>query len=168
MIIIVEGIDRVGKTTLCKKLSEELGIPIHKYKGLIEYNKMNNTEETDKILSNLRILNETKSNIIFDRLYMTDYVYGNIERNYNPRESAKNLSLIENEIKNINDVILIYVVPTDINESSKQHGKDLKKYDELFYNLFKESKIENKFRCNYNTMNEAIIFSKSIINKEGK
>ena len=31
MIIIVEGIDRVGKTTLCNRLRQELGYPVFKH-----------------------------------------------------------------------------------------------------------------------------------------
>ena len=51
MIIIVEGIDRVGKTTLCEKLNKELKIPIYKHKNnQFYYNLMDNKNETDKML----------------------------------------------------------------------------------------------------------------------
>lgn len=160
MIIIVEGIDRVGKTTLCDKLSEEFGIPIHKYKGLIKYNKMNNTEESDKTLGLIQLLKETNSSIIFDRTYFTDFVYGTIERNYDLDIAIDNFNIIDNTISKLSNVFLIHILPTDIEESSRQHGKDLTRYSKEFYDLFRCSKIENKFRCNYNTMNEAISFIK--------
>ena len=40
MIIIVEGIDRVGKTTLCHKLSDITGYQIYKYHGDVSYDKI--------------------------------------------------------------------------------------------------------------------------------
>lgn len=161
MIIIVEGIDRVGKSTLCKMIEKELKISVHKYNGIVPYNKMKNIEETDKILNSLQLVEELKGNIIFDRLYFTDYVYGILERNYDVIEASKNFEKIDSKISNINDVFLIYVLPIDIEKSSIEHGKSLEKHNKLFYDLFKESKIKNKFRCDYNTLNEAILFINS-------
>ena len=165
MIIIVEGIDRVGKTTLCNKLSEKFGIPIHKYKGVLSYNEMDNYNETDKILISFQILKETKSSIILDRMQFSDYVYGVLERNYSIEDAKHNFEKIDNAICNEDDVFLIYMLPTDIEESSRQHGKDLSVYDEEFYYLFKKSNIKNKFRCTYNTMDEAIMFIETRISK---
>lgn len=161
MIIIVEGIDRVGKTTLCNKLKEEFNIPVYKNKGIIQYNKMDNTEETDKMLKLIDLCNLTNSSIIFDRFYLSDFVYGMLERNYNIDVAVDNFRKVDNSLLEIDDVFLIYILPTDIEESSKQHGKDLKIYDSEFYDLFKHSKIKNKWRCTYNTMDEAIMFIKT-------
>lgn len=161
MIIIVEGIDRVGKTTLCNMLNEEFNIPIHKYRGLIKYNKMDNTEETDKTLGLIQLLKETKSSIIFDRTYFSDFVYGMFERNYNIDIAVDNFRIVDDAIAELDDVFLIYVLPTDVNKSSDEHGKDLKMYDDEFYDLFKHSKIKNKWRCTFNTLNEAINFIKA-------
>ena len=161
MIVIIEGIDRVGKTTLCNMIHNELNIPIHKYKGIVKHENMSNIEESDKTLSLLQLLKETNSNIIFDRTYFTDYVYGVLERNYDKEIAYSNFCYIDVVASKMDDVFLIYVVPTDINESSNEHGKDLSKYNDLFYDLFKDSKIKNKWRCTYNTLNEAILFIKS-------
>ena len=165
MIIIVEGIDRVGKTTLCKKLSEEFGILIHKYNGLIEYSKMKNIEESDKTLGLIQLLKETNSSIIFDRTYLSDYVYGVMERDYDVSEASRNFEIIDQAMSELEDVFLIYILPTDLDKSSNEHGKDLSVYDTLFYELFEMSEIKNKFRCNYNTMNEVISFIKGRRNK---
>lgn len=164
MIIIVEGIDRVGKTTLCNKLSGEFGIPIHKYKGIISYDKMSNAEETDKTLGLIQLLQETNADIIFDRSYLTDYVYGIIERKYDKLPALAHFYMIDEVLENMKDVFLIYVLPVDIKKSNYEHGKDLQKYDDMFYEMFKESKIKNKYRCTYNSFNMAIDFIK--INKE--
>ena len=161
MIIIVEGIDRVGKSTLCEMLTKEFNIPIHKHNGYLKYSELKNTEETDKVLSMLEILNETNGDIIFDRLYFSDYVYGLIERDYPIREAALNLIMLDKYASEMKDVFLIYVLPTDVERSSREHGKDLKQYDNLFSVAFKDSRIENKFRCTYNTLYEVVQFIKS-------
>ena len=118
MIIIVEGIDRVGKTTLCNRLSEELNIPIHKYKGIIKYDKMKNKEETDKTLGLIQLLKETGSSIIFDRSYMSDYVYGVLQRNYKTSKANKNFELVNNALYDCNNsgnkVFVIIVNPVNL------------------------------------------------------
>lgn len=51
MLIIVEGIDRVGKTTLCEMLSKSFGIKIFKHDSkLFKLDKMDNDNETDKAI----------------------------------------------------------------------------------------------------------------------
>lgn len=160
MIIIVEGIDRVGKTTLCNKLKEEFDVPILHHESIISNNKKDNENETDKSLLTLEVCDITNSSIILDRFHLSDFVYGTIERNYNIDSAIDHFKMIDNILLEMNDVFLIYVLPTDIQESSKQHGKNLKTYDNEFYDLFKHSKIKNKWRCTYNTLNEVIEFIK--------
>ena len=46
-------------------------------------------------------------------------------------------------------------VPTDIESSSKQHGKDLSKHAKIFEAVFDDSKIK-KFKCDYNTLSDAV------------
>ena len=166
MIIIVEGIDRVGKTTLCNKLQEELNIPVYKNKGIIQYNKMDNTEETDKMLKLIDLCNLTNSSIIFDRFYLSDFVYGILERNYNIDIAIDNFRKVDDLLSEIDNVFLIYVLPTDIENSSKQHGKDLRVHDGEFYDLFRNSKIKNKWQVTYNTLNEAVMFIREIRSKK--
>ena len=166
MIIIVEGIDRVGKTTLCNKLKEELNISIYKHVGVLQYNKMDNFNETDKMLQLVELCRLTNSSIIFDRFHLTDFVYGILERNYDIDSAVDNFRLVDDAISELDDVYLIYVLPTNIEESSRQHGKDLTIYNGEFYDLFKNSKIKNKWRCTYNTLGEAVEYIKATSGKE--
>ena len=163
MIIIVEGIDRVGKTTLCNKLKKEFDLPIYNHvcNGRREYSKINNFTETDKLLQMIELCRITNASVIFDRFYFTDFVYGIIERNYDIDFAVYNFRKLDEYISQINDVFLIYVLPTDVKQSSEEHGKPLAKYDEGFFKLFQESKIKNKWRCTYNTMDEVISFIKA-------
>lgn len=164
MIIIVEGIDRVGKTTLCEKLHSSLNIPVYKHIGPFKYTKMDNDNETDQLLQLLQMCKLQKNFVIFDRLHLTDYVYGIIERNYNVIKAEENFKLLDDFIKdNFSDAVLLLVLPTDINKSSEKHGKDLINHNNGFYDLFKKSNIEYKYKCTYNTLDEAVTFVKSKI-----
>ena len=156
-LIIVEGIDRVGKTTLCNMLKDKLGFKIYKHKNdNFNYSKMDNDNETDKMLQLLDLYEQIGSdvNIVFDRFHWSDFVYGKIERNYNEDKAVSNLYKITKRLNDLN-ALVIFVQPTNLCESSKQHGKDLIKHAELFEAVFDDSKIK-KFKCDYNTLSDAV------------
>ena len=115
MIIIVEGIDRVGKTTLCNKLSQKTNIPIYKHKKS-NYSEMKNDIETDVMIQLIDLYKLLNGNIIFDRFHWSDFVYGALERNYSIANAYNNINIIESKLKD--NAIIIYVKPTDINKSS--------------------------------------------------
>lgn len=164
MIIIVEGIDRVGKTTLCNMLHKEINLPIYKHVGEFKYNDANNDNWTDNLLQMLEICRLTHSFMIFDRFHLSDYIYGVLQRNYDIKKAKHNFLLIEKFLEKVSrNVILILVLPTNIEKSSKEHGKDLSKHEEMFEELFRQSKIKNKYRVTYNTLSEAVAFVKSTI-----
>ena len=165
MIIIVEGIDRVGKTTLCNKLSESLNFPIHKHVKKTLYKNMDNDNETDKMMQILDVCNQTHCNIIFDRFHLSEYVYGVKDRCYDVSKASKNLLDVDNMLNDKNDVLLILVEPVDIERSSLEHGSDLSMHKKIFDDIFKESCIKNKWKCTYNTLDEAEMFVRTIINK---
>lgn len=152
MIIIVEGIDRVGKTTLCKKLSKKFNIQIFKNeKFLGKYiGADTEIELINEIINFVKTLNV---NVIFDRLHLSEYVYGKMERDY---ENETVFDLENKMIKSFDDLFLILVVPTNIDKSSLEHGKDLKPYNKEFISVFEKSNIKNKFICNYNEL-DAIV-----------
>ena len=159
-IIIVEGIDRVGKTTLVNKIVRELGFI--KYHHMELYDKINSVDhevteivETEKILSTLSALITLKGkdiNIIFDRFHISEYVYGSIERGYK-NESISKFDKMLAEL----GATLILVKPTDIESSSKQHGKNLKEYSSLFNECVENSLISDKIVCNYNNLNNVVL-----------
>lgn len=153
MIIIVEGIDRIGKSTLCKKLSDKLGFPIYKEIGVEKKSREGNTRSQMSLLS---LSQSTKCNVIFDRLFASEFVYGMLERNYVVIEAIKDFNDALDALTKISDVIYVGMYPTDIKKSSKEHGKDLSEYDRLFTmtNRFVKEKLSKKqdarvIFCNY-------------------
>src|SRR3990167_9124961 len=76
-IIIFDGCDRTGKTTISKALSEKLNIPLFKR---IDINK-NYDYLIDIIYCGefyTQLLEQTKYSIIFDRLYPSELVYSHV------------------------------------------------------------------------------------------
>lgn len=140
-IIIVEGIDRVGKTTLCNMLSEATGFPIYKYdESVVSYDKMDNDNETDKMRQLIKLHELTNAGgVIFDRFHMSDFVYGILNRKYCTLHARDNLLLIDSDLS-ATEAIVILVDPVDIKYSSDMHGSDLSMHCLFFSYAFLKSK----------------------------
>ena len=167
MLIIVEGIDRVGKTTLCNMLKDKLGFKIYKHKNdNFNYSKMDNDNETDKMLQLLDLYEQigNDANIVFDRFHWSDFVYGKIERKYYEIKAINNLHIIEKKLKEVN-AIIIFVEPTNINRSSNEHGKSLLLYNYEMEGCFERSDL-SKIKTNYNNLNDVVEFVVEEIYKE--
>lgn len=154
MLIIVEGIDRVGKTTLINLIHKKINFPIYRHIGKRDFNKIDNEIETDKFMQILEICKLSESNIIFDRFHWSDFVYGCLQRNYNEANAIINKSIVEDFLQELHAVIIL-VKPIDIVSSSKQHGIDLTKHEQLFENVFDNSSL-NKFACTYENLEDAV------------
>jgi len=164
MIIIVEGIDRVGKTTLCNKLSTELNIPIYKHPtSIMDYDHMDNVNETDKMLHMVDIMKLSNSNIIFDRFHLSEYAYGVVERNYNTISALHNFKLVDNELRKCN-AILIIVKPTDIKMSSEEDGRDMSIYWEHMLDALSASRLKH-YLCDYNSIDKMVNIIKEVSNE---
>ena len=157
MIVFVEGIDRVGKTTLVNKLKDELKYEVFNMKNFFPYdNASHNIEILNAILE---VLNHCKERrIVFDRFHMTELVYGLIERKY---IGAKEYEYLNSIIEGINDSVLVLVEPTDVKRSSREHGKNLSKHDKMFKMLF-ECYNGMKVKTNYEKLDDAVLIIKVI------
>lgn len=153
MIVIVEGIDRVGKTTLVDRLKRETGFAIYHDGMNFPVEKRDNDNETDKMYKMLQVYKAGKPDIIFDRFHWTDFVYGCLQRDYSFAKALRNKDLLETELW-IQKAVIVLVKPTNIEESSLQHGSDLSRHEQLFELLFNESKLK-KITCTYHTISEA-------------
>lgn len=159
MIIIVEGIDRVGKTTLCNMIEEQTGIKVFKNESF--YGKRLGAETEIELMNELvNFIDCVNCDIVLDRFHLSEYVYGVCNRGYN------NLDVMEiDEALSKKDCILIYVRPTDLNVSSMMHGESLSSHNVLFECVYNTSKIK-KFSCNYKSLYEAVNFVKRELRKK--
>jgi thymidylate kinase len=138
MIVIVEGIDRTGKTTLCKELEK---------KGFL-YIKDNSKraktqeEEDAKLATYTSVICGlgVKRNVVVDRMHATEYVYGQVERGYISRGALD----ADEKLGDKKNVKLILMLPEDIEKSSLEHGKDLKAHNDMFVAFLIFSAIKNK------------------------
>ena len=168
MIIIVEGIDRVGKTTLCNRLRQEIGYPVFKHnKSEFSYDQMDTSNETDKMIQMLEVAHSCNGNIIFDRFHLSECIYGTKLRDYNKEEAFKNCIKIDKYLASIG-ACLIYVSPTNIKRSSFEHGSDLTDYNHLFHQFYNLTRIKNKINVNFHTLDQAIGYVQTLISGQPK
>jgi hypothetical protein len=146
MIFIVEGIDRVGKTTLCEKLKEKFRVNI--YKSDCRYNGYNDKKiNTERISEAVNFIEQGFiKDIIFDRFHATEHIYGIVDREYSNAEMYD----IDIRLGNISDVIYIWVKSSDIERSSNEHGKDLSEHERLFEAFYHLTNIKQKYCIDYN------------------
>lgn len=192
MVIIVEGIDRVGKTTLCDMIEHKYreSVPnLMRFRDDTRYvlNYMNMQVNTEKI-NTLQNLLEVGiiSNIILDRYHITEFVYGGIERAYRnldmydidrrlanlakpdtPQEGEEGYDEIDSGMtftgKVWNEVILIYVMPVDIKLSSKEHGYNLERHLKWYDDFYDNTEIKNKIKVDYKTLEDALDFIDEVL-----
>lgn len=152
-MIIVEGIDRVGKTTLVNLLREKTSLPVLADNYIYDCTGMRSDSRVnmEKIQTIINMARDINGDFIVDRLHWSEYVYGVLDRKY---DFWKEIKLLEKQLVEL-DAKIILVAPTDVKESSKQHGKDLSQHDKFFEDLFENTKLK-KFRCTYDELEDAV------------
>ena len=101
-IIIVEGIDRVGKTTIANKILVESELdPFTKFmmykhdESFVSYDEMDTDNEADKMAQLLTMASMFNCNVLFDRFHLSDFVYGLIGRGYKFSDAYRNMRAID-------------------------------------------------------------------------
>lgn len=146
-LIIVEGIDRVGKTTLCQILSNQFNVPIFKeYPFYDGFERKIMVEKMDTVLN---VLKTTNSHLIADRFHLSEFVYGKVERLI--PYSASTINALEAKMNELN-TILIYVRPTSLERSESEDGRKLSRHLNMFEMFYSKSKIAHKLSCDYDSL----------------
>lgn len=170
MIIIVEGIDRVGKTTLCDKIIDKYkDYNFRRFRDDTRYAHSHNFKDvnTEKINTLQNLIEEGfVDNVILDRYHMTEFVYGGCDRQYKNDDMYdidRRLAALPKRDRHPIQVVLIYMVPTDIERSSAEHGKNLARHLRWYESFYETTRIKNKVRVDYFTMDEALAFIDQIL-----
>lgn len=154
MIVVVEGIDRVGKTTLVKKL-EKAGFVSLKDEFVVDVCVDNfidySVGKCESFVNVAKELEQKGMNVVIDRLHLTEYVYGTTVRN-NTNELG--VWAVDMLLANL-DAILCYVKPTDIIQANERAGVDQTKRYQLFEHAVKMSSMK-KVMCTFNTLDQAL------------
>lgn len=153
MIIIVEGIDRVGKTTLCKRLKEEIGIAV--LKDFTMNGKLKKKIVNEKMLTTLNVLDAfLDQDIVIDRFHLSEAVYGKLDRGYKNkfvRDIDERLSQMK--------ACLILVRPENeewLRKAEEEHGSDLEKHAKMFEKWYEKSAIRIKLSTTFSEMDRVV------------
>lgn len=160
MVIVVEGIDRVGKTTLCSRLSYLSGYKILKKDRECADMDLPVDAKTYATYGNamgiVQMVNGgLAKDFIFDRFHWTEYVYGAIDRGSNLSLSLMNLVEIE-MLKAKDNWLMVYVKPADLAKSSIEHGKNLSRHYNMYNKLFENTNLRTVVVNGYEDIDNAI------------
>lgn len=166
MLVIVEGLDRVGKTTLVNKLKDYGFITLkdefindeHEHFGTYSYGKC------ETAVTMIKKLVDQGYNVVMDRLHLTEMVYGKYLRH---DIALPDLSELDKYISENIPSLLVMVKPTDLSEGATRAEMDIRSYsimNDLFEKAFELSSI-NKMSCTYYTTGSALKIILSIAYK---
>lgn len=153
MIVVVEGIDRVGKTTLVKKLVQA-GFIDMKDEFVLKHPFFTNFSDyslgkCDSFVAIVKKLNEEGKNVVIDRLHITEMVYGQSLRKETRLEGCLALDM---ELANMG-AILCYIRPTSLRLSNELAGVDQTERNDLFEHYVKMSSMR-KVMGDFDSLNE--------------
>lgn len=147
LIVVVEGLERTGKTTLCKEF-EKRGFVYFKDVNRINKNHPAGLESRlDTTLTFLQNLSENGVNVVVDRLHLSEYAYSKTFRSN--VGTARNVDYIDNAISKLNSVLIYCKAEND--EEYKNRMLLKYNYDQVdsLINSFdyysEKSEIKNKF-----------------------
>ena len=160
MIVVVEGIDRVGKTTLVDNLVENGFIDIKdkflvsEVPNIIKYDDFPaySLGKCESFVVLAEKLDKEGKNVVIDRLHLTELVYGAIDRA--GRVSEVGCLTLDCLLAKMG-ALLCLVNPTDINFSSEMAGRQLKEHNKLFSYYYSLSSMD-KISCDYSTLDAAL------------
>mgnify|MGYP000562458120 CR=1 FL=1 len=129
MLIIFEGVDYTGKTSISERLKEEMGAELFKmdFNKIKEYSKDASLQEFGAISNGINLAvpqleKKLDKHLILDRSYMTEYVYSGLDIN-GGREQREGLyqawlNLIDKE-----ETYIVYLF-SDLEDIIKRQKKD--------------------------------------------
>jgi len=153
VLVILEGIDRVGKTTLANMLvkqgfmylkDEFLVSTCDDFKSSLSFCDYSLGKCDSTVVLLLQLI-EQGHDIVMDRLHLTEMVYGTIERK---GSKTPELFMLD-RILSMKKTLLVMVEPDDINYSNEHAGCDLTEHAKLMaleYSLSCIWKVKTKFK----------------------
>lgn len=169
MIIIVEGIDRVGKTTLVNKLVEACNIKSF-FDSYLKFtyfdwesnkrimingernNVVVNTEKINSLINFFEQFSDKIGNVLLDRFHISEFVYGFSDRDYTSYEV---FNTFDKRLAELN-ALIIYVKPKDLEWSSKQHGSNLECHNRTFDYAVDVTRCE-VMECDFDSLDEVVL-----------
>lgn len=157
MIVIVEGIDRVGKTTLAKKL-EKAGFVYLKDEFILDDGFINNFSDyslgkCDSFIAIAKKLNEEGKNIVIDRLHFTEIIYGKAKRGQVNQTGCYALDM---ELANLGAKLFL-VLPSNMELTKELAKEDQSDLNELF-KFYTSASSMSVVTCTYEDIDKVVGF----------
>ena len=153
MIVILEGLERTGKSTIAEILENNFGFirfKDHNHMRLMDLSSIAN--RLDSTLSMLVSLDKAGKNIVLDRFHISELIYGTNDRGYRDYD-FDHIYYIDEVLSHLNTKL--YLLERNVNNEyveafpRKVNESGLLEYQKKFRYAFDKSYIENK--CIYNT-----------------
>ena len=138
MVIIIEGLDRTGKTTLANELSKRFNIPIYK-KDREELGKTFFDDELINLgdsIATIKLFNSELfkgRHVILDRFHWSEYVFNMVDRGGHLEE--KYLDFVHEEMnKNPSNYIVIHMHPINLLRcaAEDEDGRGIDRFAEYY------------------------------------
>lgn len=169
IIIIIEGPDNVGKSTLIKNIRQKLQDDVFHvlHSTPIKLNSVNEYIDysTKQVTSMFELMRFTNENLIFDRSHLGELIYGNIYRGYTG-DFVIDIEKTYADYAFFNHVYLITLIDTAENLIKREDGlsfsidPDVKNRElKLFEYAHNKSLIKNKLLINVRDYNESALLN---------
>ena len=153
MIVILEGLERTGKSTIAEILENNFGFIRFKDHNHLRFMDLKSiANRLDSTLSMLVSLNKAGKNIVLDRFHISELIYGTNDRGYRDCD-FDHIYYIDEVLSHLNTKL--YLLERNVNNEyveafpRKVNETGLLEYQKKFRYAFDKSYIENK--CIYNT-----------------
>lgn len=137
MVIIIEGLDRTGKTTLANELSKRFNIPIYK-KDREEFDDLRLKDEEfvnlGDSIATIKLFNSELfkgRHVILDRFHWSEYVFNTVDRG-GYLGSSYLRHVCDEMNNNPSNYIVIHMHPTNIIYSAKEDGRGIEKFADYY------------------------------------
>lgn len=129
MVIIIEGPDGTGKSTLAERVSKQTGWPVE------HRSKPSSDEEKARMMSEYETIATSNNNVILDRCWYSEMTYGKVMRDQACICEGQMLKL-ESDLAQNGGAIIIYCPGTDDTfKACQERGEDYitshEKYKEI-------------------------------------
>lgn len=152
MIVILEGLERTGKSTVAEILETKYNFVSFKdHNHLMEMDCSSIANRLDSTLSMITALDKANINVVLDRFHLSELIYGNYYRGYR-RENFQHIKYIDEVLSHLNTklILLERIVDEKYEEVFPHNGyeKDIAMMQKEFRYEVDKSYIENKMTYN--------------------
>lgn len=143
MIIVVEGVDGTGKSTLAKELSERLKIPLYDNSFMTREPELIDTRQTlVELQTAVEVATKMRGGMIFDRLHLSEMAYNEYYgREYYPQK----LWLLDAMIAEVPHMGILLRYEEDRQTDGKVPTEDLQQLDKMLWDYHEMSAM--RWRC---------------------